>query len=413
MPDTPLTGKEVALTGRLFSLTRPEAADRIRGSGGIYVPEPGPGTGMLVAGNALGHLTADGRISRNLTLFRSLRKGGAPIKLVEEPEFLGMLGSEREPEDFSRLYTAEQVSRIVEVPLAVVRAWVRRGLLEPARMAHRLAWFEFGDIVTARNLSRLTSAGVPASQIHRSLLEIASWLPDGQRVLGRLEAWAAGLRLRLPDGSWVEPSGQRLMDFHDGRETPRGGGGARGGGARGGGAPDGGAPDGGARVVDFPVQPGPWPGGEESSWFSRAVDAEEAGDLAAATLLYEQALGSSPEPEVFFNLGNVLYALGREANAAERYLQAIEADHAFAEAWNNLGNALVAIGRLDEGIRAYETALSLEPEYPEPHCNLATVLDRVGQPARALAHRAVCQKAFPSPATLTLLRQPRLDDAEN
>ena len=404
MPDSPLTGKEVALTGRLFSLTRPEAADRIRGAGGIYVPEPGPGTGLLVAGNALGHLTAEGGVSRSLTLFQSLRKGGAPIKLVEEPEFLGMLGSEPEPEDFSRLYTAEQVSRIVEVPLAVVRAWVRRGLLQPARMAHRLAWFEFPDIVTARNLSRLTSAGVPASQIHRSLLQVASWLPDGQRVLGRLEAWAAGLRLRLPDGTWVEPSGQRLIDFHDGRDTARGGGGARGGGS---------ARDGGARVVEFPVQPGPWPGGGEGTWFSRAVDAEEAGDLETATLLYEQALGSSPEPEIFFNLGNVLYDLGREANAAERYLQAIEADHAFAEAWNNLGNSLVAIGRLEEGIRAYETALTLEPEYPEPHCNLATVLDRVGQPARALAHRAVCQKAFPSPATLTLLRQPRLDGAED
>ncbi len=400
MPDSPLTGKEVALTGRLFSLTRPEAADRIRGAGGIYVPEPGPGTGLLVAGNALGHLTADGGISRNLSLFQSLRKSGTPIKLVEEPEFLGMLGSEREPEDFSRLYTAEQVSRIVEVPLAVVRAWVRRGLLQPARMAHRLAWFEFTDIVTARNLSRLTSAGVPASQIHRSLLQIASWLPDGPRVLGRLEAWAAGLRLRLPDGTWVEPSGQRLMDFQDGRNTARGGGRNAG-------------RDAGARVVDFPAQTSSWPGSEESAWFSRAVDAEEAGDLETATRLYEQALGSSPEPEVFFNLGNVLYDLGREANAAERYLQAIEADHAFAEAWNNLGNSLVAIGRLDEGIRAYETALTLEPEYPEPHCNLATVMDRVGQPARALAHRAVCQKAFPSPATLTLLRQPRLDGAED
>lgn len=395
MPDSPLSGKEVALSGRLFSLTRPEAADRIKSAGGIYVPEPGRGTGLLVAGNALGHLTADGEVPRSLALFRSLRQGGAAIELVEEPEFLGMLGTDREPEDFSRLYTSEQVSRIVEVPLAEVRGWVRRGLLQPARVAHRLAWFQFADIVTARNLSRLTSSGVPASRIHQSLLQIARWLPDGQRVLGRLEAYAAGLRLRLPDGTWVEPSGQRLMDFRDGKDRGRDGAGA-------------------ARVVEFP-RPGAGNGAgdEPASWFSRAVDAEEAGDLVAAARFYEQALVSGPGPEIYFNLGNVLYELGREAHAAEHYLQAIEGDHAFAEAWNNLGNALVAIGRLEDGIHAYETALSLEPAYPEPHCNLATVLDRVGQPAQALAHRAVCQKAFPGPVTLTLLRQPRLDGVED
>jgi tetratricopeptide (TPR) repeat protein len=375
-----LADKEVALTGRLFSMTRAEAVERIQEAGGRYAREPGPSTNVLVAGSAQGHLTPNGEISRNMALFQELKKGGAGIRLVDEMEFLGLLGATEDLEDFSRLYTAEQVSRIVESPLAEVRAWVRKGLLQPARLTNRLAWFEFKDILTARNLSRLTASGVPASQIHRSLSQIARWLPDGERILGRLESYATGLRLRLPDGSWVEPSGQRLMDFQGGGEAPH------------------------AQVSTFP---------ESEGLFSQAVEAEERGDLESAARLYTLALESSREPEAFFNLGNVLYDLGREATAAERYLQAIEADHNFAEAWNNLGNSLVALGKLEDGVHAYEMALSLEPDYPEPHCNLVTALDRLGQFQRALAHRAVCQKAFPSPAHLTLLRNPAQDTAED
>jgi len=386
MPEAaPLADKEVALTGRLFSMTRAEAIERIQRAGGRHSREPGPSTDILVAGGAQGHLTADGGISRNMAIFQELKKAGAGIRLVEESEFLRLLGANEDLEDFSRLYTVAQVSRIVEAPTAAVRAWVRKGLLQPARLTNRLAWFEFKDILIARNLSRLTASGVPASQIHRSLSMIARWLPDGGRIIGRLEAYATGLRLRLPDGSWVEPTGQRLMDFQPVDASDE----------RAGGPP---------QMRAFP---------DPGSWFSQAVEAEELGHLESAAEMYTRALQSSAEPEAFFNLGNVLYDLGREASAAERYLQAIEADHNFAEAWNNLGNSLVALGKLEDGVHAYRMALSLEPDYPEPHCNLVTVLDRMGRFAEALAHRAICQKAFPSPAHLTLLRQPSLDSAED
>ncbi len=383
---SPLADKEVALTGRLFSMTRAEAVERILKAGGRHAREPGPTTAILVAGNALGHLTSDGGISRNLEVFQALKKQGASIRLVEEQEFLRLLGAEDDREDFSKLYTVEQVSRIVEAPLSQVRGWVRKGLLQPARLTNRLAWFEFKDILTARNLNRLTASGVPASQIHRSLSEIARWLPDGDRLLGRLEAYATGLRLRLPDGSWVEPSGQRLMDFQA---------------------------DHGAAVVSlFPAESRDAVAEAVGDWFEKAVEAEESGDLESAVQMYTRALVSSPQPDAFFNLGNVLYDLGREASAAERYLQAIEADHNFAEAWNNLGNSLVALGKLEDGAHAYEMALSMEPDYPEPHCNLVTVLDRMGRFAEALEHRAICQKAFPSLAHLTLLRQGSLDSED-
>jgi tetratricopeptide (TPR) repeat protein len=384
-----LAGKEVALSGRLFSMSRAQAAQRILQAGGRPVREPGPDTAILVAGNAEGHLNAEGQVARNLARFRQLKQQNAPILLLNEPEFLRLLGAQDELEDFSRLYTAEQVSRIAGAPLAEVRSWVRRGLLRPARLSHRLAWFDFQDILTARNLSRLTKAGVPASRIHRSLSEIAGWLPEGTKVLGQLEAYANGLRLRLPDGGRAEPSGQRLMDFQ--------------------------RPDRPAEA-QRPAQVASFPAGaavDGADWFSRALEAEERGELQAASELYTRALEVSAEPEVSFNLGNVLYELGREAQAAERYLQAVEADPEFAEAWNNLGNSLAAIGRLEDALKAYRMALSLEPDYPEPRCNLATVLDRLGRPAEALAQSDECRKAFPNPARLRLLRHPAPEEAED
>ena len=89
-----LIGKEVALTGRLFSMTRTEAIERIETAGGTHAREPGPSTAILVAGEASGHLTSSGAISRNMELFRELKNRGVPIELIEESVFLKLLGAE-------------------------------------------------------------------------------------------------------------------------------------------------------------------------------------------------------------------------------------------------------------------------------------------------------------------------------
>jgi tetratricopeptide (TPR) repeat protein len=376
-----LRGAEMAITGRLLSMSRAEAVERLREAGGTHVREPGYTTTLLLVGESSGQLTADGKISRNLELFRELKGKGFGIRLIGESDFLRLLGAEEEMEDLARLYTAAQVSRIAEVPLPVVRGWIRTGLLQPARLNNRLAWFEFKDIVLARNLNRLTSSGVPASQLQRNLSEIAQWLPDGGRIIGRLETYARGLRVRLPDGGIAEPSGQRLMDFHG---------------------------DGAARRVSF------FPAGSAprtaADWLAAAEVAEEQGDMGAAAEGYARALEVTPDAETYFNLGNVLYEMGREGEAAERYLQAINLVNDFAEAWNNLGNALVALRKLEDGVRAYEMALELEPGYPDAHCNLATVLERLGRTETGMAHRAACLRASPRESHLTLLRQAARDD---
>jgi tetratricopeptide (TPR) repeat protein len=379
--DCSLFGKEVAFTGRLASMPRAEAAERVTRAGGRHVDSPGPSTAILVTGQTLGQIGSGGRVAAKLLRYRDLKEGGAPIRLVEETDFLRMLGADEELADFSRLYTAAQVSRIVEAPLSEVRAWTRQGLLRPARTSYRLAWFDYGDIVLARDLGRLSAAGIAGSEIRRGLSEIASWLPGAGRILGRLEAAEAGLRLRMSDGGWAEPSGQRLLDFEP-QARPR------------------------PSLRSFP--------GEDADGlqFARALEAEERGDLASAAAGYRRALEAGPDATASFNLGNVLYELGREAEAAESYLAALSADQDFVEAWNNLGNSLAALGRLEDSLKAYARALALEPAYPDAHCNLAQVLARLGRHAEAATHRAECSKAFPSERHLKLLREPYSGEAD-
>ncbi len=378
-----LRGKEVALTGRFASMKRAEAIRRIIDAGGRHVDAPGAGTALLVAGQA-GHLTAAGGVTRNMLRFRDLKQDGAPIRLIEETEFLRILGAADELSDFSRLYTAAQVSRIIDTPLPVVRSWLRKGLIRPARVGNRLAWFEIKDILQARNLSRLTASGVPGAQIRSSLEQIARWLPHGSQVMGRLDAFARRLRVRLPDGGWADPSGQRLLPFE----------------------PD--AVPLAAKVSAFPRA-----AREGGDVLADAEEAEERGDLNGAAEGYARLIATQPDAELFFNLGNILYQLGREGDAAEQYIQALELDPDFAEAWNNLGNALVAMGKSDDAIMAYRRALTLEPEYPDAHCNLAIILERLGRHDEAAAHRAECMRAFPSEARLRLLRAHGAEDASD
>jgi tetratricopeptide (TPR) repeat protein len=378
-----LRGKEVSLTGRLASMKRAEAIRRITEAGGLHVDIPGTSTALLVAGPA-GHLTPSGNVTRNLLRFRDLKQNGSPIRLIDEIEFLRLLGASDELSDFSRLYTLPQVSRIIETPLPVLRSWLRKGLLQPARTTNRLAWFEITDILQARNLSRLTAHGVPASQIRESMEQIARWLPEGSQLMGRLDAFEQRLRVKLPDGGWADPSGQRLIGFEQ----------------------DAGAA--GTRVSAFPQRHAV----ADGERLAEAEDAEERGDLAEAAEGYARILQDHPEAEAYFNLGNALYQLAREAEAAQRYLQALELDPEFAEAWNNLGNSLVAIGKAEDAILAYRRALLLEPNYPDAHCNLATLLERQGRHDESEVHRAACLKAFPSEARLRLLREPAADDPE-
>lgn len=354
-----LSDREVAVTGRLASMTREEARLRLLAAGARYVSEPGASTAFLVVGEEVQLLREDGRLTRCLQKAEDLHRSGRGPRLITEDEFLALLGDERDP-TLHRLFTTAQLARILDVPAARLRVWMRNGLITPVRVQKRLCFFDFGQVASAKSLATLVASGARVGEIRKSLGQLRGWLPHVERVLTQLETLERGgpLLVRLDDGRLAEPSGQLHLDF-DAVETRQ------------------------------PVVPHAHPGTSRTleDWFDRGIDAEEAGRYDEAARAYQEAmLAGGPRPEICFNLGNTLFALDRKAEAVQRFAQATELDPDYVEAWNNMGNTLSELGRVDEAVRAYERALAIEPHYADAHYNLAETLAARGDLVAARRH---------------------------
>ena len=451
---------EVAFAGRLASMTQREAADRIAAGGGRVVREPSERTNYLVVGHGAWPLGSDGLPDRSVLRTRRLKEQYPDLQIVSETTFLEMLGLTEKVEDLQRLFTTAQLSRILGVPVPQIRSWMRRKLIRPAKVARRLAWFDFREVAMARALHTLTSAGVSTARIGRSIRDLAQWLPDAERMLTQLETLSPDhkLSIRLADGTLVEPTGQQLFDFHGGvadaqpRESGGGRGEAVGSGTvlsissdvASGDAPVAPAAEGGAPPIDFPLPAGKQASGHPGNGerragprdagnvldlharaaggrgqrggrfgganaerlFQRGVAAEDAGQWKLAQQLYEGALTTGgPDPETCFNLGNVLYELDQKRAAAERYREAVALDDEYVESLNNLGNALAETGWLNEAVHAYRRALQLEPSYADAHSNLAETLVYLGRYQEARLHWAAYLDLDPHSSWATAIRE--------
>jgi len=85
-------------------------------------------------------------------------------------------------------------------------------------------------------------------------------------------------------------------------------------------------------------------------------------------------LNSTDSAETHFKMGNVLHEQGKLEDAIESYIQALQLNPKFVEAYNNLGNVLKDLGRLEEAIESYKRALMIDPDYVEACYNMAISL---------------------------------------
>jgi tetratricopeptide (TPR) repeat protein len=347
-----LEGLELAIAGQLAALSPAEASELVAAAGGRLVSAPTTATAFLVVGAQGVPLSEDGGLGPELEELRSLAAAGHPIPLVSEQEFLERLGLEERGAHLSTLYTSAQLGRILDVPQRRLQSWVRHGLIRPARVVQRLAYFDFRQVAAAKALSRLTAAGVTPRRIRASLEELQRWWPEAGATLGQLSALEERGRLlvRTPDGALAETSGQLRLEFP-------------------------------------PEEPGSAGLPESEFWFQRALRLEEEERPEEAVQAYARGLDPAhPRPEIAFNLGNALYALGRFADAAAAFTLATEVDPAYVEAWNNLGNALARQGRQSEACCVLERALALAPDYADAHFNLAETLAAQGELEGAREH---------------------------
>jgi aromatic-L-amino-acid decarboxylase len=87
------------------------------------------------------------------------------------------------------------------------------------------------------------------------------------------------------------------------------------------------------------------------------------------------------------NLGNLLLAAGKQAEALPFYLRAVEAEPGHVASRANLGNLLIKQGRTAEAAEQFEAALIVDENYRPAHAGLSFALEELGDPEAARRHR--------------------------
>jgi protein O-GlcNAc transferase len=117
--------------------------------------------------------------------------------------------------------------------------------------------------------------------------------------------------------------------------------------------------------------------------FAAALDHHKAGRLPEAERLYRQVCAADPNHAgSFHRLGVVAHQLGR-LDAVDLLKRAVSLKPDVAEAHNDLGNVLGAHGKFAEAAACFERAAVLKPEFADAHYNRGLALGNLGRFAEA------------------------------
>lgn len=99
----------------------------------------------------------------------------------------------------------------------------------------------------------------------------------------------------------------------------------------------------------------------------------------------ERAIALDGNEALYHNSrGAMLYALGRDLEAAESFHRAVQLNDGDGPVWNNLGNALLRLNRVEDAENCYRQALNATPGLISAINNLGVALKRRGQIDKAL-----------------------------
>lgn len=368
-----LQGERVAFTGILGSMTHAQAAKLTVAHGGEATDHVSRQTTMLVVGEEGWPLEDDGQPSVKLRQVTEWNAEGAEIRIVAEADFLHLLGLSERRDEIRRLYTPAMLSRLLDVPVHVIRGWERAGLIRPVQRIYRLPHFDFREVNGARRLSQLLEAGVPRREIERSLRRLPERWSGGERPLEQLELLARDRQVVARDAhGYITPaSGQRLFDFESDEEgSPCG---------------DGGDVEHQPSIPFLQATRGVDRSGRD--WFVEACRLYGDGDVDQAIELFRLSLMSEPgNPEAHFHLAECLYRQRELRAALERYYVAVEQDHDYLEAWTQIGCLHRELGEPDQALDAFEIALEVFPDYAEAHYHMAELLHERGRSPEAATH---------------------------
>jgi tetratricopeptide (TPR) repeat protein len=288
-------------------------------------------------------------------------------------------------------YSAQDVARMLGLPPARLRAYVRSGVLAPERGEHGELRFSFQDLLLLRTAEGLVRERVPPRRVASALRKLRERLPE-ERPLTGVQLGAEGQRVVAREGSarWQVDSGQVLLDFGRGcseadaalpplADLP-----AR----RSAAAP---APaDAPAVRVDAAAPTvalkGDVAGLSLEELYEIGCDLEEA-DPGQAEASYAEVLARAPRhADAHINMGRLLHERGDLEGAEGHYRQALATRPDDPTATFNLGVALEDQEYVAEAIDAYERAVALNPQNADAHYNAARLYEKGGDYGASLRH---------------------------
>lgn len=370
-----LQGERVTFTGTLASTTHAEAAKLVEENGGTATDYVSRQLTMIVIGEEGWPLEDNGQPSVKLQQVERWIQSGADIQILNESQWLTLLGLNDHREEVHRLYTPAMLSSILGISVHVIRGWERSGLIQPVKRIHRLPYFDFREVSSARRLSELLDSGIPQQEIKDSLKRLPSVRRGDDRPLEQLQilAHSLGVLIRDSHGLVLPASGQRVFDFDQQSEVE----------------PEPPEADEPRSILIANIANSSNVTDEDShrDWLVEGCRLYDANKISDALEAFRLAAMSSPQSsDVHFQLGECLYRLGNTRGALERYYTAVEHDRDFLEAWTQIGCLHNELNEQTAARTAFQVALTILPEYPDAHYHLAETLNEAGETTAAREH---------------------------
>ena len=388
-------GKRIALVGRFASMNRREATNVLLSFNAKVIDlgrafsvsqnsdsESSIDVDWVVIGDEQPPLTPTDLLDQSLIE----AAGRGDCEVFGESELWQRLGLVELEQSIRRYHTPAMLADLCGVSVRVIRRWQRLGLITPARTVHRLPYFDYAEVATAKRLANWIAEGASPRAIEQRLVELVEVLPNIRRPLDQLSILVEGKQLLLRQGDGlIEPGGQMVFNF-DALED----------------APTIFVGESGVRET-VPIGTSTMFSGScdaieigHDPLLAAAYDAEDQDDLETAVDLYHTILArDGARADICFQLAELLYRMDYLVAARERYYAAIELDPELVEARASLGAVLAEIGQDELAIAALRGALTTYDEYADVHYTLAKVLDRVGREVEAELHWRKCWELSP------------------
>jgi len=352
----------VYFLGKLSGANRKEATDVVRHAGGKVASQLTADVDLVVVGdeNILkqdwnlwnDQLDADTR--------EAFEKG--TLTIISETHFWELYGWEKHgnqtAEPTQTLYTPSMLAKLTGLPMPILRRLQKERLIMPIRHVFRLCYFDKEVILPLKIMQNMIAAGLSVPSAIDRLRKIGRYKLE---TLSAIQLEGKDLIFTTEEGS-VDQNGQKRFPFVEEAEPVS--------------MPESFDP---LTILDS-IFEADTESNDPVMLCEAACELEARGNLEGAADLYRAALAAGGvNPQINFQLAEILYRLGDLPAARERYFSAIELDENFVEARANLGCVLAKLGRDDLATAAFRGALKLHPDYAEVRLHLGLLLKRQGR----------------------------------